>query len=174
MLASETEIELGDGIGAGGATGSTEGAISAVRETLVASESRAGKDVQSGPAVGVGACACVGVGVGVDEGVSATLRDIEAGLDEDACDLFVAVTGFEEVVGFDNALWLEVVRVLVAAARPAAFTARFTCGAEATTDAEVKRRGASNIMDSGMRLEGATSGWRTATGRRCIAERSLD
>ena len=139
-----------------------------MREALGASESRAGKDVQSGPAVGVGAC------VGVDEGVSATLRDIEAGLDEDACDLFVEETGFEEVVGFDNALGLEVVRVLAAAARPDAFTARFTCGAEATTDAEVKRRGASNIMDSGMRLEGATSGWRTATGRRCIAERSID
>ena len=78
-----------------------------MREALGASESRAGKDVQSGPAVGVGVGACVGV----DEGVSATLRDIEAGLDEDACDLFVEETGFEEVVGFDNALGLEVVRV---------------------------------------------------------------
>ena len=141
---------------------------------MVASESRAGKDVQSGPVVGACVCVCVVACVGVDEGVSATLRDIEAGLDEDACVLFVEVTGFEEVVGFDNAFGLEVVRVLVAAAPPDAFTARFTCGDEATTEADVKRRGASNIMDSGMRLEGATSGWRTATGRRCIAERSID
>jgi hypothetical protein len=142
VLASETEIELGDGIGAGCATGSTEGAIFAVRETLADSESRAGKDVQSGPVFGVV----------VDVGVSATLRDIDAVLDEDAGDVFT------DMVGFGDAVGLEVVRVLVALARPEKFAARFTCGDEATTDAEVKRRGASNIMDSGMRLEGATSG----------------
>jgi hypothetical protein len=129
-----------------------------LRETLDDPESRAGKDVQSGPVfdvdvdvdvdVGVG----VGVGVGVDVGESATLRDIDAVLDEDAGDVFNDLVGIGDVVG------LEVVRVLVALARPDKFAARFTCGDEATTDAVFKRRGASNIMDSGMRLEGATSG----------------
>ena len=128
--------------------------VLALRETLADSESRAGKDVQSGPVfdvdvdVGVG----VGVGVGVDVGESATLRDIDAVLDEDAGDVFNDMVGIGDVVG------LEVVRVLVALARPDKFAARFTCGDEATTDAVFKRRGASNIMDSGMRLEGATSG----------------
>jgi hypothetical protein len=121
-----------------------------LRETLADSESRAGKDVQSGPVFGAGVV--VGVGVVVDVGVSATLRDIDAVLDEDAGDVF------NDMVGFGDAVGLEVVRVLVALARPEKFAARFTCGDEATTDAEVKRRGASNIMDSGMRLEGATSG----------------
>ena len=115
-------------------------------------ESRAGKDVQSGPVfdvdVGVGA----GVGVVVDVGVAATLRDIDAVLDEDSGDVFNDMVGFGDVVG------LEVVRVLVALARPDKFAARLTCGDEVTTDAVFKRRGASNIMDSGMRLEGATSG----------------
>ena len=128
--------------------------VLALRETLADSESRAGKDVQSGPVfdvdvdVGVG----VGVGVGVDVGESATLRDIDAVLDEDAGDVFNDMVGIGDVVG------LEVVRVLVALARPDKFAARFTCGDEATTEAVFKRRGASNIMDSGMRLEGATSG----------------
>ena len=128
--------------------------VLALRETLADSESRAGKDVQSGPVfdvdvdVGVG----VGVGVGVDVGESATLRDIDAVLDEDAGDVFNDLVGIGDVVG------LEVVRVLVALGRPDKFAARFTCGDEATTDAVFKRRGASNIMDSGMRLEGATSG----------------
>ena len=128
--------------------------VLALRETLADSESRAGKDVQSGPVfdvdvdVGVG----VGVGVGVDVGESATLRDIDAVLDEDAGDVFNDMVGIGDVVG------LEVVRVLVALGRPDKFAARFTCGDEATTDAVFKRRGASNIMDSGMRLEGATSG----------------
>ena len=124
--------------------------VLALRETLADSESRAGKDVQSGPVFGVGvgvgvvAVVDVGVGAGVvgDVGLLATLRDIDAVLEEDAGD----------VVG------LEVVRVLVALGRPDKFAARFTCGDEATTDAVFKRRGASNIMDSGMRLEGATSG----------------
>ena len=128
--------------------------VLALRETLADSESRAGKDVQSGPVfdvdvdVGVG----VGVGVGVDVGESATLRDIDAVLDEDAGDVFNDLVGIGDVVG------LEVVRVLVALGRPDKFAARFTCGDEATTDAVFKRRGASNIMDSGMRLDGATSG----------------
>jgi hypothetical protein len=113
-----------------------------VRETLADSESRAGKDVQSGPVFGVG----------VDVGVSATLRVIDAVLEEDAGDVFI------DMVGFGDAVGLEVVRVFVALARPDKFAARITCGDEATTDAEVKRRGASSIMDSGMRLEGATSG----------------
>ena len=119
-------------------------------------ESRAGKDVQSGPVfdVGVGVVVDVGVGAGVvgDVGLLATLRDIDAVLEEDAGDVFNDMVGFGDVVG------LEVVRVLVALARPDKFAARFTCGDEATTDAVFKRRGASNIMDSGMRLEGATSG----------------
>ena len=121
-------------------------------------ESRAGKDVQSGPVfdvdvdVGVGVGVVVVVVVVVDVGVAATLRDIDAVLDEDAGDVFNDMVGFGDVVG------LEVVRVLVALARPDKFAARFTCGDEVTTDAVFKRRGASNIMDSGMRLEGATSG----------------
>lgn len=119
-----------------------------MRETLDDPESRAGKDVQSGPVFDVD----VGVGVGVDVGESATLRDIDAVLDEDAGDVFNDMVGIGDVVG------LEVVRVLVALGRPDKFAARFTCGDEATTDAVFKRRGASNIMDSGMRLEGATSG----------------
>ena len=123
-----------------------------MRETLDDPESRAGKDVQSGPVVGVGVGAGAGVGVGVDVGESATLRDIDAVLDEDAGDVFNDLVGIGDVVG------LEVVRVLVALGRPDKFAARFTCGDEATTDAVFKRRGASNIMDSGMRLEGATSG----------------
>ena len=131
-----------------------------MRETLADSDSRAGKDVQSGPVFGVGvgvgvvAVVDVGVGAGVvgDVGLLATLRDIDAVLEEDAGDVFNDLVGFGDVVG------LEVVRVLVALARPDKFAARFTCGDEATTDAVFKRRGASNIMDSGMRLEGATSG----------------
>ena len=121
-------------------------------------ESRAGKDVQSGPVfdvdvdVGVGVGVVVVVVVVVDVGVAATLRDIDAVLDEDAGDVFNDMVGFGDVVG------LEVVRVLVALARPDKFAARFTCGDEVTTDAVFKRRGASNIMDSGMRLDGATSG----------------
>ena len=123
-----------------------------MRETLDDPDSRAGKDVQSGPVFDVGVGAGVGVGFGVDVGESATLRDIGAVLDEDAGDVFNDMVGIGDVVG------LEVVRVLVALGRPDKFAARFTCGDEATTDAVFKRRGASNIMDSGMRLEGATSG----------------
>ena len=117
-------------------------------------ESRAGKDVQSGPVFGVGVGVGIGVGVvvGVDVGESATLRDIDAVLDEDAGDVFNDMVGIGDLVG------LEVVRELVALARPDKVAARFTCGDEATTEAVFKRRGASNIMDSGMRLEGATSG----------------
>ena len=128
--------------------------VLALRETLADSDSRAGKDVQSGPVfgVGVGVGVDIGAGVGVDVGESATLRDIDAVLDEDAGDVFNDLVGIGDVVG------LEVVRVLVALGRPDKFAARFTCGDEATTDAVFKRRGASNIMDSGMRLEGATSG----------------
>ena len=123
-----------------------------MRETWDDPDSRAGKDVQSGPVVGVGVGAGAGVGVGVDVGESATLRDIDAVLDEDAGDVFNDMVGMGDVVG------LEVVRVLFALGRPDKFAARFTCGDEATTDVVFKRRGASNIMDSGMRLEGATSG----------------
>jgi hypothetical protein len=121
---------------------------------LADSESRAGKDVQSGPVFGVGVGVVVGVGVGVvvDVGMLATLRDIDPVLDEDAGDVFNDMVGFGDVVG------LEVVRVLVAFALPDKFAARFTCGDEVTTDAVFKRRGDSNIMDSGMRLEGVTSG----------------
>lgn len=82
-----------------------------MRETLDDPESRAGKDVQSGPVFDVD------VGVGVDVGESATLRDIDAVLDEDAGDVFNDMVGIGDVVG------LEVVRVLVALGRPDKFAA---------------------------------------------------